>query len=183
MAVYRPYVRKDKLMPAILANDYTALIEGCGHQVISGYTYCRKTEGAVADEDLVFVGPITNCNRTSCVEFKVYGPDGSIVFGSSIPKKQTRKAIPWNALLKRDTFEIQDRGFWIYTYNVFWLDSDGNENMSVSEGEIRLRILKDNYTSLADVESDSNFAWQWKDKSGAIIKITTGMRTYVSKIK
>lgn len=182
-ALSKTYPKKDRLMSALDGKDFTALIEGCGHQVTSGFTYCRKSEGSTANETLTFIGPITNCNRQSCVEFKVYGPDGNIIFGSAIPKNQTRKSIPWNTLLNRETFEVQDRGWWLYVYHVFWIDSEGNEHLSVSEGEIRLRIVKKEYVPLSNVDTDGFQTWKWKDKNGAIVKMTTGMRTYVSRVK
>ena len=178
-------VNKDVGMSAIAAGDFTALIEGCGHGMIPGYTYCRKTEGDAANDKLYFIGPVTNCKKDFCVEFKIYGPDGEVVYGNSIPKKKSRAEVPWNKLLKRDTFEINDRGFWLYTYRVYWNDENGNENVSVSEGEIRMRVIRKEYVDLHEVISDRNFVPQWEiyTRNNETIKITSGMRTSVSKNK
>lgn len=175
------YPLKDSGMSAVEGKDFTALIEGCGNQMIAGYTYCRKTEGEAATDALYFFGPITNCKRDFCVEFKIYGPDGEVVYGNSLPKKSNRAKVSWKDLLKRETFEVGDRGFWLYRYRVFWLDENKNENVSISEGEIRLRVIAKGYTPLNAVISDSNFTWVYRTKNNELIKMTTGMRTYVSK--
>lgn len=172
---------KDIGMSAVEGGDFTALIEGCGHPIIAGYTYCRKTEGDAANDNLYFIGPITNCKRDFCVEYKLYGPNGEVLDGGSLNRKANRKAIPWSKILGRDTFEINDRGFWLYTYKVYWLDKDGNENTSVSEGEIRMRVIRKEYTPLDNVAHDINFVPQWSfyARGGETIRMTTGMRTYV----
>lgn len=176
---------KDKGMSALEGRDLTALIEGCGNQLISGYTYCRKTEGEAAKDYLYFVGPITNCKREFCVEFKIYNTRGEVAYGDKILKKKNRASVPWTKLLARETFELGDRGFWPFTYWVYWIDRNGFENVSVAEGEIRLRVLAKEYIPLNEVVNDSNFvpSWGFWAKNGELIKMTTGMRTYVSKRK
>lgn len=177
------YPLEDKFISAVAAGDYTALVEGCGNQLVPGYTYCRKTEGDASGELIHFVAPISNCKKASCVEIKVFGIDGDLVYGNTIPKDKMRLSVSWEKLLKRSTFELSDRGFWPFICRVYWVDSDGNERLSVSEGEIRLRVLKKGYIALHEVENDPNFAWEAKTRNNETIKMTTGMRTYVSKRK
>lgn len=174
-------VRLDTAMAAIEGGDMTALIEGCGNQLVSGYTYCRVREGQVATTDtLFFVSPVVKCNTKPCVTFKVYFPDGSPTLGGSIPEGQTRVGILWKDIVKRDTFELGDRGFWPYTYEVHFMDPQGLEHTMRSEGEIRMRVISKAYVPLADVAEDSNFAWRWIE-NGTPVKLTTGARTYIGK--
>ena len=173
----------DTQMSAIEGGDYTALVEGCGNQLVPGYTYCRKYEGTSSDEEIFFVGPITNCKREFCVEFKIYQPDGSAPIGDSIPKKENRKSVKWSRILRRDTFENGDTGFWPFNYKVYWIDKNGRENFSISQGEIRLRVLKKEYIPLNEVVNDFNFTWNILTRNNETIKMTTGMRAYVSRRK
>jgi hypothetical protein len=174
-------IRPDQAIAAIAAGDYTALIEGCGNQLVSGYTYCRKVDGVSTDELLYFVAPATEClSKTSCVSFKVFNPDGSVAFGGEVPRGTTRVAIKWSDLTKKPVFTNQDRGFWQFIYDIKWLDLDGNERMTRSLGEIRLRVLPKTYLPLNEVSSDPNFVWQWSE-NGVVVKMTTGARTYVGK--
>lgn len=173
-------VKVDTSMAAILANDYTALIQGCGNPLVNGYTYCRKTEGSAANESLIFVAPPSQCTTDSCVSFKIFNQDGELVYGASIPKGQTKSTIAWKDLLKRDTFEKNDRGFWQYTYDIKYLDPNGKEYLSRSIGEIRMRVLPKDYVPLDQVKDDPNFVWVWV-QDGTQVKMTTGARTYVEK--
>lgn len=171
---------RDAELSALQGGDVTVLLEGCGSPLIVGYTYCRKYSGDASNESLAIVGPITNCKRDSCVEFKIFGPDGSLAYGDMIPKNRNRKLIPWSSLLKRGTFEELDRGFWFVVMRVYWNDADGRENISVGEGEIRLRVINKKYLPLHEVEADPNFAWAFRTLSGETVRITTGLRSYVS---
>ncbi len=173
---------KDKELSAIEGGDHTGLIEGCGNQLVAGMMRCKKTEGmSVKGDYLSFLGPITNCKREFCVEFKVYNNRGELVFGDAIPKKKNRKDVEWTKILNRDTFEINDRGMWFYKYTIYWVDGNGNENISVSDGEIYLRIIRDEYIPLDNVVNDRNFVWSFWTKNNELVKMTTGMRTYVSR--
>lgn len=174
------YPYRDRGISAIEGHDQTALIEACGSQIQVGYAYCRKTEGASTEEMIYFLGPRTNCNKDFCVEFKIFNLNGELIYGNSIPKKLNRVGIKWKEILKRDSFELSDRGFWSYIYNVFWVDKDGHENMSRSEGHIFLRVLKQDYLPLNEVVKDSNYTWFFV-VDGQHIKMTTGMRAFVSQ--
>ncbi len=171
----------DTEMTALDAQVDTALIEGCGQQLIPGYLYCLKREGESTEDLLWFVGPLAKCKRAFCVEFKVFPQDGGVPVGGSIPKGSQRVSLPWSSLVKRANFELADRGFWPFTYTVYWDDDAGNENISKSQGEIRLRVFPKAYIPLNEVTQDKNFAWSWIAKGGETVKMTTGMRTYVSK--
>lgn len=174
-------VKPDEFMSAAQAGDYTALIEGCGNQLTAGYTYCRKTEGQSAAENIFFVAPKTNClGEGPCVTFKVFFPNGSPSYGGSVPRGTTRVAIPWSVLVKKDRFEIEDRGFWQYIYDIRWLDLAGREQLTRSFGEIRMRVVPSGYVSLSEIPEDKSFVWSWSD-NGTIVRMTTGARTYVGR--
>lgn len=183
-------VRLDQAMASVEGEDYTALIEGCGNQLVPGYTYCRKTEGQQAAESLVFVAPPVKClekdpetgaDTGPCVTFKVYFPDGSKpAYGGSIPRGQTRASVPWNTILGKNSFELGDRGFWPYTYAIRYIGQDARERTAVSQGEIRMRVMKKDYVPLDNVSEDANFVWKWQD-NGVPVRMTTGARTFVGK--
>src|SRR5687767_5887489 len=84
--------RMDEAMSAFLGNDYTALIEACGSQLVPGYTYCRMREGQSTDQVLYFVGPIVKCKRDHCIDFKIFDTKGDVAHGDSIPKGKNRVA-------------------------------------------------------------------------------------------
>lgn len=173
-------VIQDKGLSAVEGNDLTGLIEACGSQLVPGLTFCRITEGQSTEGLVYLVGPRTNCKRTNCVEFKFFALDGSVAYGDGIPKGQFRLGVPWNKLIKRDKFQLSDRGFWLLAYTVYWIDENGNEHESKSEAELYLRVLKIGYMPLNEVVSDGNFAWDFSTRNGERVKLTTGMRTYVS---
>ena len=183
-------VRLDLAMAAVDGGDYTALIEGCGNQLVPGYTYCRKMEGQPATDSLVFVAPAVGCLEKDpetgaetgpCVTFMIYFPDGSKpAYGGAIPRGQTRVSVPWSTILSRNTFELGDRGFWPYTYSIRYIGQDGRERTAVSQGEIRMRVMKKDYIPLDNVQEDANFVWKWQD-NGVPVRMTTGARTFVGK--
>ena len=170
----------DPAMAAVEAGDKTALIEGCGNQLVSGYTYCRITEGDATGQSLTFVAPPTICERDACVFFKVFFPTGEPSYEDSVTRGETRKEIPWSMLLKRETFEKSDRGFWPFVYTIYWLDKEGNEQITISEGEIRLRVLDAGYQALHESKKNPNFVWKWKH-DGVDVGMTTGARTHVGR--
>jgi hypothetical protein len=188
-----PAVRQDKAMAAVEAMDYTALIEGCGRQLIPGYTYCRVGEGDSTAGTLAFVAPATEClSNESCANFKLYHPSQGLIFGGIVPKGQTRAEISWKQILGRDTFELSDIGFWPYSYEIKWLDPKGDEHTTYSQGEIRMRVIRKKvcdeknvckyYEPLHNVEGNDAFVWEWIENEQKV-KMTTGARTYVGPKK
>lgn len=167
-------------MSAIQGGDLTALIQGCGNQLVSGYTYCRKMEGDNTSEVVQFVAPSTKCGSDSCAELKVFFPDGSPSYGYQFKKGETVHRVKWSDLTKKSTFDVDDRGFWPFTYKVKWLDADGRVRETVTEGEIRLRVLRSGYLPLHEVQDDSNFVWKFQHDNTQV-KMTTGGRTFVSE--
>lgn len=167
-------------LSAIEGGDLTALVQGCGNQLVSGYTYCRKLEGQNTTEAVVFVAPSTKCGQDSCAELKVFFPDGSPSYGYTFKKGETSHRIAWSELTKKSTFDVEDRGFWPFTYRILWVGKDGRQRETVTEGEIRLRVLRNGYVDLHDIASDQNFVWVLKH-DGVVVKMTTGGRTYVSE--
>jgi len=172
-------VKKDTGMSALVAGDYTAPIEGCGNQLVPGYTYCRVTEGDASDQLLYLVGPPSECEGDGpCVFYKVFFPTGEPTLGGAFPRGETRVGILWSDLIKRSTFEKGDRGFWPFVLTIHWIDTDGRARETKSQGEIRLRVMSKTYTPLHNVMDDSNFVWAWVENKTRI-RMTTGARTWV----
>jgi hypothetical protein len=166
-------------MPAVPHHDVTALIEGCGLPLTTGFIVCRKTQGEIASDSLVFVAPPVQCKGDDpCVTFKVFFLDGTPAYGGSIAKGTTRREVPWQTILKRNTFELSDRGIWGISYTVRYLLDDGIERTTYSQGEIYLRVMKKGYFPLHAVDSDPHFIWSWDEKNRRV-KATSGMRTFV----
>lgn len=182
---------------AIAAGDFTALIrvDGCGPQpqVQEGFTYCRMTEGPVGNFAVTFVAPpqAVNCKTAPCVDFTLFYPDQSPAYSDSIPYGLTSKSIPWKTLTGRDAFIPNDTGFWIYTYTIRWTDAQGLERKTVSDGEIRLRVVRSQvcdehgkcaaYVPLRTAPNNPNFVWSWIE-NGQPIRMTTAARTYVGSL-
>lgn len=180
-----PVSVQDTSAMAAEANDATVIIEGCGNQPVVGYTYCRVPEGSDAKtKNITLIAPPSECSdKDSCVDFKVYYPDGSQpALGVTVPKGQTRVTLPWNKLLGRDTFEKADRGFWPVIMTVKWIAPDGQQKKTLVEGEIRLRVTSQGYEALQEVEESQNYAWHWNDKLSKYRMSTSG-RAYAGRIQ
>ena len=167
-------------MSAIEGKDATGPIKACGHQPIVGYTYCRKKEGQVADDKIWFYGPISNCEREHCVYYKIYFPDGTPSYEGKIPKDQTKEFVLWSSLIKSDAFTVGYRGLWRYVYTIYWVDNDGNERKSLSDGDIRLIVYSADYEPLHNSPENPNYAFTWSE-DGFNFKMTTGLRMYIGK--
>lgn len=168
-------------MSAVEAGDYTALVEGCGNQLIPGYTYCRKMEGSSTQELLNFHAPKTECVKEPCRTFKVFGPNGDVVYGGEFKRGELKVGVPWSALTGSSTFEISDRGFWGVIYEIKFIDSEGRERTTLTQGEIRMRVLKKEYIPLHNVSADKGFVWKWE--AGVPVRMTTGGRTFVGRVQ
>lgn len=182
---------------AIAAGDFTALIrvDGCGKQpqVQEGYTYCRITEGPVGNLSVTFIAPpqAAKCKTAPCVDFTIFYPDQSPAYSDSIAFGETSKTIPWQKLTGKDAFSSDDTGFWIYTYTIRWTDAQGFERKTVSDGEIRLRVVRSQvcdasgkcqaYVPLRNAPDNPNYAWTWV-QDGQTIRMTTAARTYVGTL-
>lgn len=182
LPVSSPAIPIDTSLSSILAEDPTAVVEGCGHQPISGYTFCRKMEGQKASDVLIFITPSVICKKKPCIFVKIFSPQADMVSSFHVAEGQTKSEIPWSLLINKDKFTLQDRGFWPFVYQMNFTDSDGFERSLSMEGEIRLRVYKDGYLPLKNGQSDPMFAWEFIE-GGVKIKITTGGRTYVAPIK
>lgn len=167
----------------VLDGDATGMVEACGSQPIVGFTYCRVQEGDNAGQFVSFIGPPAKCNQeASCVFIKVWNNQGQLIWGGSIPKKETRVNVTWKTLLGRDQFQISDRGFWTWNTQVFWLDPDGRERESSSQGDIVLRAYRKGYLPLNDVQTDSNFVWRWIE-GNFLYQMTSGLRGSIQRVK
>lgn len=173
----------DNVMAAVIANDSTVVIEGCGSQPVVGYTYCRVTEGDTADMKLRLHVPPSLCASKPCVNYKVFFPNGEPSLGGDVPENQSMVEIKWEDLIKKKQFGVGERGFWPILITVKWIDKDERERTSYAEGEIRLRVLRKGYIALNEINSDSNFVWSWTNNKKQIFKYTTGMRAYTGQVK
>lgn len=162
------------------ANDYTALIEGCGLQLNDGFIVCRKTEGDASTEKLTFIAPPAKCLNNTCVSFKVFNQSGDVIYGNAFPKGTTRLDVPWSTILQSSAFELGSRGFWGIVYTITFTGSDNQEHTVETEGEIYLRVQSKSYVPLHDVSGDPNFVWNWK-QDGVEVRMTTAGRTHVDK--
>jgi len=171
----------DTAMSAFDGKDVTVPIEGCGNQPIIGFTYCRKSEGQVANDYISILGPKTNCERDEgCVYFKIFYPNGDVpAWGAWIPKDKMRAKVFWKDLLKSDVFTVGHRGYWPIKYWVYWQHPDGHEMVSETDGEIVVRVISKKYTPLHENPEDPNFAFTGVDEKGVLLRMTTGLRAYV----
>jgi len=156
------------------ANDKTVIIEGCGSQPVVGYTYCRMREGGPTSGKITLIAPPVKCQTEPCVSFTLFFPDGSPSLGYTLPMGQTRLDVPWRELTKTDTFNKQQRGFWPVVMKWKWLDINGREYESYSEGEIRLRVLSSNYVPLHEIRAVPNFVWAWGEGKNQFRMTTAG---------
>lgn len=171
----------DAGIPALEGRDKTALVDGCGTQLQTGMTLCRKMTGDVGDDELYLVGPAADClSDDYCVRWKIYFPSGAPALSGAIPKGETRQAVRWQDLVKRSEYELSDGGFWGLRYWVRYVGLDGNEREAISDGEIHLIVHTKEYEPLHESREDPNFVWEWEE-NGVEVKMTTGARTYVEK--
>ncbi len=173
-------VAMDNAMGAVEGGDKTALVGGCGNQLVPGYAYCRVREGANADMELTFVAPPAWCkDKAGCVSLRVYdGESGNPVFTHVFEPKKLIKKVKWSTLIADDKFIKGDRGFWPFQYKINFKDKKGRARTAYTEGEIRLRVYDKKYEPLNNAALDKNYVWVWNTESTEI-KMTTGGRTYV----
>ena len=162
------------------ANDKTVIIEGCGNQPVVGYTYCRVREGAPVDGTVTFVAPPSKCKTEPCVTFTVYYPTGEHAKSIVVPRDQTRVAVTWRDLVKREVFVRGDRGFWPVVMTYRWIDMNEQEFEFTVEGEMRLRVIAKEYLSLHESAEDPNLVWRWSDGNSKYGFSTAG-RAYAGK--
>lgn len=162
------------------ANDKTVIIEGCGSQPVVGYTYCRVREGSPVDQTINFIAPPIKCKNEPCVTFTIFFPNGQPSTDIAVPRGKTSVTVAWKDIVKRDTFEKGDRGFWPVLMTYKWIDMSGNEFTSQAEGEIRMRVLAANYVPLNETGNDPNLVWKWSSGKTRFGFSTAG-RAYAGK--
>ncbi len=143
------------------ANDVTALLVGCGQKASVGSLYCRFQAGTLPAGDIVVVVPPVQCANSSCASVTVWGPDASVVTERSVAKGQTYVVIPWATLVGPGAFQERQRGFYPVLLKWSWTDPKTGVDLSAAtEGEIRLRVHKREYSPLTfDPASQT---WTWK---------------------
>lgn len=182
----------DPAAAASTANDLTALadasdMEGCGPQLQAGLLFCRIEEFQSTENEIRFVGPVSNCARESCVFIRIYFPDGSPSLELAMLKKQNFVAVKWKDLLGgRSHFLAGDRGFWPFERAVYWRDSSGRENLTRDDGLIYMRVLrsvvgKKTYTPLHTSPNSPHFVYSSRWRHGEHFSLTTSGRTFVGK--
>lgn len=163
---------------AMEANDATVVIEGCGSQPVVGYTYCRVREGDPTTGSLSLIAPPIKCAQDYCVSFDIYFPDGvTPSVGVKLPEGQTRAKINFKDLVKRDTFQKSDRGFWYVVMTMKFVGLDNKLREVQVEGEIRMRVLSRAYVPLHESMENKDFVWDWSE-NGRRIKMTTAGRAW-----
>lgn len=176
-------IKLDPSVPSSLANDLTALVDGselqgCGTQLQSGLLFCRVSEGQAVTEKIYFVAPPVKCKRDdACVFIKVYFPNGEPALEVAIPKGQTEIGIPWQDIIKAESFKKDQRGFWGFKRKMYFT-IDGVDHENIDEGLIYLRVIS--YESLHESKDNPYFVWTFESR-GSVVKMTTSGRTYVGK--
>lgn len=156
----------------------TVPVQGCGHQPIAGFTYCRKTEGYSTKENLTFFAPMVICDKPPCVLLKIYAPNGEPTLSLAFNERETLKNVLWQSLTGSPAFVQSNRGLWLYCLEITFNGPDKIEHKSIACGEIRLRVLNKDYTPLHNSKSDVNYAWIWKENAW-IMKMTTNGRVFI----
>ena len=166
----------------------TGLVDCYGGRVVPGGCILHVVEGETTEKTISFFGPpVKECSREKCVFVKVVNNQGHVVFGEGIEKGKTRVTARWSQLLRDNpedpevgTFRKGYRGWWGFLTEVFYIDENGHEQRALSTGDIVLRVFGKDYIPLNDVSEDPYFVWKWSE-GNQVIKMTTGMRTYVSR--
>ena len=181
-AMAKGRVRADLIaQQPILAGDATGLIDCGAGQPLVGFCYLRVIEGDSAGRSVWFIGPPAECSREdSCVFIKVWNNQGALVWGGSIPKGRTRVEVPWKTLLGADRFEVGHRGFWTFNHEVIWKNAEGREQVSVSQGDLLVRVYRQGYQPLDKVDADPNFVWTWIDGPWRY-RVTSALRAFVGR--
>lgn len=146
----------------LISNDPTGIVAGCGQQPTAGYVYCRMTEGGDAiAATLVFSLPPASCDLPTCSQVAVLSPTGAPVQRIDAAKGATYVTLKWSDIIGAPTFTKDARGFWPFVVHVHWIDPTGNPQETVTDGELRLRVVSKDYTALGGGWAPSEFAWQW----------------------
>jgi hypothetical protein len=154
-------------------------VDGCGKQWVPGYAMCKKKAGEISNSNIYLANVNSNCDEDACVYFKIISQTREVVYGGQIEKGRPYAAIPWTEVIKKDRFERNDRGLWGVLMEVHWVDNEDRKRITMAEGEIRLRVYDEKYTSLEYVPHHPAFVYS-NEMDGQIMKYTTGMRVFVS---
>lgn len=172
----------DDSIAAIDANDATAIVSGCGSQLIVGYLYCRAREGEIISQSISLHAPPADCPAETCAYYTILFPNGEPSLEGAFKKGETEVKLSWRDLVKKDRFSVNDRGFWTVLIHWEWQDKNKRRQETYEEADIRLRVYPKNYSPLHEAENHPLFAWEWvQDQMRA--KVTTKGRAYTGKIK
>ncbi len=167
---------------AVENNDLTALMSGCGQQLVnSGYLICRENEGQVSKDEhlIIHTPPDLKCESDHCTYVKVFFPDGKPTLEKSIPSVTPLLRISWSEIVNKPVFDITDRGFYAVSITMKYLGPDGVERQTYAQGMVFMHVVRKEYTSLIENQDDPNFNWTWKTDQNQTIKMTTGYRVFV----
>lgn len=185
----------------VVANDATAMVQGCGNPPAVGIAYCRIAAGTSTDDTIYFVAPPADCKRDACAFLKVFDNTGALIFGAPFQKGETTLGVSWDVLLNLKqnvtsvpnvanvasvaaphVFDKSMRGFWSWNIQVYWLDTQGQERSTQAQGDIVLRVYDKTYVPLQAVLDDPNFVWSWQtlwNQKKYNYRATSSLRAYV----
>jgi hypothetical protein len=179
-------IKKLDQQSAVGGGDVTTLLSGCGaNQIGIGYIVCRMPEGSATNDSIeVHVPPNVTCDDDkACVYFKIYLPGGRPTYEGSILKGNSYASVPWSEIVDKKTFDPGDRGFYGVSVTVNYRGPDGIHMKTYSNGYIFLHVVKKEYIALNDSGGeDEYFVWTWQTKTNQTVKVTTGLRVYVSPV-
>ncbi len=176
-------LRPDEAMAALhvrdaqQAGDATLIIEGTNPPPV-GHHFLRFTEGEIVTGAIYLQVPPAACRPegASCVSWRIRRPDG-VTIGGDVPRGQTRVVVMVRDLLGSTTAELGHRGPFFALLTVLWVDDQGNDRTSVTEGIIDVRVVKNGYQSLHAIPTSRDFAWEWTS-DGRVYRMTTALRAY-----
>lgn len=163
------------------AGDATIIIEGDSPPPV-GFHFLRFQEHDVVTGSVYLQVPPAECRPegASCVHWTIRKPDGGSI-GDDVPRGQTRVTIRVSQLFGSSTAELGHRGPFFILMTVKWVDEQGHDRESASEGIIEVRVLRQGYQSLNGTPHDRAFAWEWAS-GGRNYRMTTALRAYAGAL-
>ena len=171
-----------QMRDTVTAGDTSLIVSGCGAQPISGFTYCRVTEGAqTASLPITIHLPSVQCmpvdrgGPATCITLYALAPNGHEV-SWDVPRNSTTLTKTLAELLGTATFQRFDRGLINLLAEVRWLDPEGNIRVSFAEGEIRVRVLAGDYEAARTRSFSDNVVWRWQAENTQM-EMTAALRS------
>lgn len=164
-----------ELRDTLQAGDTTVIMSGCGPQPIVGFCYIRRHAGDATAGSLRVHAPPAECEgEGACASVRFIRPD-STEFSVDVPRGQAAVEVPWRQILDAPTFDVAQAGSWYLFLRVRWRDQDGRPRVSRAEGEIRFRIVAQQYQPLHESRDSDAYVWNWMDGPYAM-RATSALR-------